>query len=58
MGADEAGLTRLQRMRLDELAARLVLGDGFYPEVAVRLAAQLVAEGADGDGWRDGSRRP
>ena len=50
MGADEGGLTRSQRMRLDELAARLVLGYGFYPEVVVGLAAQLVAEGIDGDG--------
>jgi hypothetical protein len=50
MGADEAGLTRSQRMRLEELAARLVLGYGFYPEDAVRTAAELVAEGVDVDG--------
>jgi hypothetical protein len=50
MGADEAGLTRSQRMQLEELAARLVLGYGFYPEDAVRTAAELVAEGVDFDG--------
>jgi hypothetical protein len=50
MGAEEAGLTPSQRLRLEQLAARLVLGKGFYPEVAVRVAAQLVAEGAGGDG--------
>ena len=50
MGADEAGLTRSQRMRLEELAADLVLGYSFYPEDAVSTAAELVAEGIDGDG--------
>jgi hypothetical protein len=50
MGADEAGLTRTQRTRLEELAARLVLGHGFYPEDAVVAAAELVAEGVDVDG--------
>ncbi|MDT5266560.1 MAG: hypothetical protein QOI90_3186, partial [Mycobacterium sp.] len=50
MGTDEAGLTRSQRARLEELAARLVLGYGFYPEDAVRTAAELVAEGVDVDG--------
>jgi hypothetical protein len=50
MGADEAGLTRSQRARLEELAADLVLGYGFYPEDAVRTAAELVAEGVDVDG--------
>jgi len=33
----------------DELAARLVLGYGCYPEDAVRTAAELVAEGVDVD---------
>jgi hypothetical protein len=50
MGAEEAGLTPSQRLRLEQLAARLVLDEGFYPGVVVRVAAQLVAEGADGDG--------
>lgn len=58
MGADEAGLTRSQRTRLEELAARLVLGDGFAPEAAVRLAAQLVAEGADGEGLVELASQP
>ena len=50
MDAEAAGLTPSQRLRLEQLAARLVLGRTFYPEVAVRVAAQLVAEGVDGDG--------
>jgi hypothetical protein len=49
MGADEAGLSPSQRMRLEELAACLVLGEGFSPEDAVRVAAELVAEGIDAD---------
>jgi hypothetical protein len=50
MGTDQSGLTPSQGVRLEQLAARLVLGDGFYPEDAVRTAAELVAEGIDVDG--------
>lgn len=50
MGAEAAGLTPSQRIRLEQLAARLVLGKDFHPGVVVRVAAQLVAEGVDGDG--------
>jgi hypothetical protein len=58
MGADEAGLTRSQRMELEELAARLVLGDQFRPEEAVGLAARLVAEGIDGEGLVELASQP
>jgi hypothetical protein len=50
MGTDQSGLTPSQRARLEELAARLVLGYSFYPEDAVSTAAELVAEGVDVDG--------
>jgi hypothetical protein len=50
MGTDQSGLTPSQGFRLEQLAARLVLGDGFYPEDAVRTAAELLAEGIDVDG--------
>jgi hypothetical protein len=50
MGAEAAGLTPSQRIRLEQLAARLVLGKDFHPGVVVLVAAQLVAEGAGGDG--------
>lgn len=58
MGADEAGLTRSQRMELEELAARFVLGDQFRPEEAVGLAARLVAAGIDGDGLVELASQP
>ena len=44
-GPGGAGLSPSQRIRLQQLAARLVLGEGFRPEDAVRLAAELVARG-------------
>lgn len=47
MGAVEAGLTPSQRIRLEQLAARLVLSEGFRPDAAVRMAVELVAEGID-----------
>jgi hypothetical protein len=58
MGEGEAGLTPSQRTRLEQLAARLVLGKGFYPEVVVRVASQLVAEGVDGDGLAQLASQP
>ncbi|HEX7824926.1 MAG TPA: hypothetical protein VF477_08500, partial [Mycobacterium sp.] len=58
MGADEAGLTRSQRIELEELAARFVLGNQFRPEEAVGLAARLVAEGVDGDGLVELASQP
>jgi hypothetical protein len=50
MGAGEAGLSPSQRIRLEELAACLVLGEGFTPEDAVRAAAALVGEGIHAEG--------
>ena len=50
MGADQAGLSPSQRIRLEQLAARLVLGEGFRPEDAVSAAAELVAEGIEVEG--------
>lgn len=50
MGADDASLNPSQRIRLQQLAAGLVLGEGFRPEDAIYLAADLVAEGIDTEG--------
>ena len=50
MGADQAGLSPSQRIRLEQLAARLVLAEGFRPDDAVGTAAELVAEGIDVEG--------
>lgn len=50
MGPDAAGLSPSQRIRLEELAACLVRGEGFSPENAVRVAADLVAEGVHAEG--------
>jgi hypothetical protein len=47
MGADDARLNPSQLIRLEQLAAGLVLGEGFRPEEAIRLAADLLAEGID-----------
>jgi hypothetical protein len=58
MGTDQYGLTPSQRIRLEQLAARLVLVDGFYPEAAVRTAAELVAEGIDVDGLVQPASQP
>ena len=58
MGADDARLTPSQRTRLEQLAARLVLGEGFRQEDATRLAADLVAEGIDGDAMVELASQP
>lgn len=50
MGPDAAGLSPSQRIRLEQLAACLVLGEGFSPEDAVGVAADLVAEGIHAEG--------
>ncbi len=50
MRADQGGLSPSQRAQLEQLAARLVLGEGFRPEDAVATASALVAEGIEVDG--------
>ena len=49
-GTDQAPLGPSQRIRLEQLAARHVLGEGFRPEDAVSAAAELVAEEIEVEG--------